>query len=189
MPDKPAQRVDRALLIGVDRYKYIRPNLGGCVGDVERVRDLLVGQLATPPRRIIQLTSSMQRKEKAPNRPTRENIINSMKRLAAAAKPGEQIYIHYSGHGMRNATTILPGIESDGRDEAIAPMDSGYSDPASYYILDKELGWLIRLITNTGAFVTVILDCCHSASGTREIGGPGSGREPNVRRAWEGKMT
>ncbi len=187
MPERPAQRVDRALLIGVDRYQYIRPNLGGCVGDVNRLRDLLVGQLATSPRRIIQLTSSMRLKEKAPKRPTRKNIINSLKRLAAVAKPGEQIYIHYSGHGMRNATTILPGIEADGRDEAIAPMDSGSSDPASYYILDKELGWLLGQITNTGAFVTVVLDCCHSASGTREIGGPGSGREPKVRRGWEGE--
>ena len=87
---------------------------------------------------------------------------------------------------MRNDTTILPGIEADGRDEAIAPADSGYRAPAKYYILDKELGWLLRQITDKGAFVTVVLDCCHSASGTGEIGGPGSGREPKVRRGWEG---
>src|SRR5262249_11824860 len=79
----------------------------------------------------------------------------------------EQVYVHYSGHGMRNDTSVLPGYEPDGRDEAIAPTDTGYKDPAAYYLLDKELGWLLRKITDKGAFGTVVFDCCHSASGTR----------------------
>src|SRR5262249_51518795 len=37
--------------------------------------------------------------------------------------------------------------------------------------LDKELGWLIRQITDTGAFVTFVSDCCHSASMTRAATG------------------
>ena len=69
--------------------------------------------------------------------------------IGDAARKGEQIYLHYSGHGMRNDGTLLPGLEADGRDEAIAPTDSGYRDPAAFYLLDKELGWLIRRMTGS----------------------------------------
>lgn len=189
---KPVQRVNRALLIGVDRYQYIHPPLSGCVGDVEQLAQVLRERLHTPVRQITKLTASHGGGEKNTQLATRANIITAFKKLAKAAKKGEQIYIHYSGHGMRNDYTLLPGLEPDGRDEAIAPTDTGYQDPAEFYLLDKELGWLIRQITDKGAFVTVVLDCCHSASGTRNVptvmarhgqrrpeDGPGT-------RAWEG---
>ena len=41
MPESAGQRVDRALLIGSDNYQYISPQLSGCVGDVQKVSDLL----------------------------------------------------------------------------------------------------------------------------------------------------
>ena len=186
MPGISQQRVDRALLIGIDLYDYIEPNLGGCVGDVERIGKFLVSRTETPPECIRTLVSRLDRSEQPRDRATRENIVAALRKLADAARPREQIYIHYSGHGMRNDTTILPGIESDGRDEAIATADSGFEDPANYYILDKELGWLIRQITDKQAFVTVILDCCHSASGTRDAAVEGGGNVPAVRRGWEG---
>ena len=86
------------------------------------------------------------------------------------AKSDEQVYIQYSGMGLRNDATLLPGLEPDGRAEAIAPADSRcHADPASFYILDKELGSLTPRITDTGAFVTLVLDCCHSASMTRNV--------------------
>jgi hypothetical protein len=169
MAPRPAQRVDHALLIGVDLYQYIWPPLSGCVGDVEALAKLLVTQLQTPPDRVIKLTAGHTGKEKPEELATRDNIVAALRRLAAEAGPGEQVYVHYSGHGMRNDGTVLPGYEADGRDEAIAPTDTGYQDPAAYYLLDKELGWLIRQITDKGAFVTVVLDCCHSASGTRNL--------------------
>lgn len=163
------QRIDRALLIGIDRYLHIAPNLTGCVGDVEALKALLVGTLHTPAENIIALTSSMEGGEAPEALATRANIVATFERLAAAAGEGERIYVHYSGHGMRNDSSLMPDLEPDGRDEAIAPADSGYADPAAHYILDKELGWLLRQITDRGAFVTVVMDCCHSASGTREI--------------------
>ena len=52
--------------------------------------------------------------------------------------------------------------------------------------MDKELGFLNRNVTDKQAFVTVVLDCCHSASGTRDVVLPGSETPPAVRRAWDG---
>jgi hypothetical protein len=169
MPSKPTQRIDRALLIGIDRYESIGPNLSGCVGDVEAVARFLTERLSTPPGQIIKLTSSLEGTEQPADLATRDNIIAGFKKLAQLSLKNEQIYIQYSGHGMRNDSTLMPGIEPDGRDEAIAPLDSGYADPAAFYILDKELGWLIKQITDTGAFVTFVSDCCHSASMTRAV--------------------
>jgi hypothetical protein len=193
MSPLPAQRVDRALLIGVDRYQYISPNLSGCVGDVEGLARLLAAKLYTPADHIIKLTAGLAAREKPAELATRDNIVNALKQLARASRPGEQVYVHYSGHGMRNDYTLLPGYEADGRDEAIAPADTGYQDPARFYLLDKELGWLIRQIADSGAFVTVVLDCCHSASGTRNLEAEVSVRHGRSRpedvaagRAWEG---
>ena len=171
MPGTPSQRIDRALLIGIDRYESIGPNLSGCVGDVEAVARFLTEHLSTPAGQIIKLTSSLDGTEEPADLATRDNIIAGFKKLAQLSRKNEQIYIQYSGHGMRNDSTILPGLEPDGRDEAIAPLDSGYQDPAAFYILDKELGWLIKQITDTGAFVTFVSDCCHSASMTRAASG------------------
>ena len=97
------------------------------------------------------------------------------------------------GTAWANDSTLLPGIEPDGRDEAIAPRDSGYEDPAAFYILDKELGWLVKQITDTGAFVTFVSDCCHSASMTRGHRGQRSQGAKEYRRsrrwarAWRGR--
>src|SRR4051794_31228880 len=85
--------------------------------------------------------------------------------------PGRSSCIGHHRHRVRNEYTILPGLEPDGKDEAIVPTDAGYADPAAYYLLDKEIGWLIGRITDVGAFVTVVMDCCHSSSGTRDVGG------------------
>src|SRR4029078_3893104 len=134
MPANPTQHVDRALLIGIDRYLYIEPNLRGCVGDVDNVYRFLTERLKTPAGQIIRRTSSLEQTEGPEELATRTNIIAGFAELARIAKDGEQIYIHYSGHGRRNDATLLPGIEPDGRDEAIAPMDSGYEDPAAYYL-------------------------------------------------------
>jgi hypothetical protein len=169
MPANTTQHVDRALLIGIDRYLYIEPNLSGCVGDVESVYKFLTERMGTPAGQIIRRTSPLDQAERPEELATRANIVAGFEELARLAKAGEQVYIQYSGHGMRNDSTLLPGIEPDGRDEAIAPMDSGYADPASCYLLDKELGWLIKRITDTGAFVTFVCDCCHSASATRNV--------------------
>jgi hypothetical protein len=171
MPGATSQRIDRALLIGIDSYESIGPNLSGCVGDVEAVARFLTERLSTPAGQIIKLTSSLEGTEEAASLATRDNIIAAFKHFAQLSLKDDQIYIQYSGHGMRNDCTILPGIEPDGRDEAIAPLDSGYEDPAAFYILDKELGWLIKQITDTGAFVTFVSDCCHSASMTRAATG------------------
>jgi hypothetical protein len=145
METRPVQRVDRALLIGIDRYRFIGPNLGGCVGDVMAVRDLLTLRLDTPADRVRMLTASWDGREPPGTLATRANIVAALLRLADETGPGEQVYIQYSGHGARNEHTIVPGLEPDGKDEAIVPTDAGYAYPAEYYLgSDKQWSRNVR---------------------------------------------
>lgn len=169
-----------ALLIGIDCYLPNKlpdgssySSLGGCVRDVGHVETFLRTKLNLPDQRIIMLTATNAGKEEPPEPrekwPTYENIVGSFKRLADAALPGDQVYIHYSGHGGRTPTR-LPDLKGEsGLDEALVPTDIGSSD--ARYLRDLELAHLLKTMVDKGLVVTVILDSCHSGGATRGQGG------------------
>src|SRR5512139_1951705 len=101
-----------ALLIGIDCYLpnqlpggYYYPSLGGCVRDIKHVEAFLVSRLGMTPERILKLTASpgdgKQPAEPREQWPTYENMVAKFKQLLAIANAGDQVYIHYSGHGGR----------------------------------------------------------------------------------------
>ncbi|MBD1893194.1 caspase family protein [Coleofasciculus sp. FACHB-129] len=163
-----------ALLIGIDNYSStsLFKSLEGAVRDINLVEAFLKNTLKLPTERIRRLI--------APNRedtvllvarsahepePTYKNIVKAFTELTEAAQPGEQIYIHYSGHGGR-ATTIYSDLKGEGQsDEGIVPMDIG--QPDGRYLRDVELATLLKRMTDKGLVVTVILDSCHSGGTTR----------------------
>src|SRR5260370_36085371 len=127
-----------ALLIGIDCYvpnglpdgSYYR-NLSGCVRDISHVENFLRNKLQVPPRHILKLTSTVGGTAEPPEPreswPTYENMVGAFRRLTETAKPGHQIYIHYSGHGGRSPT-IVPEIKRGGPyDESLEHTDIGNS--------------------------------------------------------------
>ena len=113
-----------ALLIGVDCYlpnslpdgsSY--PSLAGCVRDIGHVREFLRSKLGVPEGRISQLTATdaggPEPAEPRDEWPTYENIVAAFKRLAETTSPGDQVYIHYSGHGGRSPT-LFPQVKGAG---------------------------------------------------------------------------
>ncbi|MCC6457497.1 MAG: caspase family protein [Caldilineaceae bacterium] len=171
-----------ALLIGIDFYfghtlpdGSFYPSLGGCVRDIRHVETYLTdpARLNLPHDHLLMLTSSDNRgaapPEPAEQWPTYENIVAKFKELTAKAEPGDQLYIHYSGHGGR-ATTLYPDLKSEtGVDEALVPLDIG--SPQSRYLRDVELYYLIQEMMKKQLRVTVVFDCCHSGGSTRGRGG------------------
>jgi hypothetical protein len=150
-----------ALLVGINAYLSPSvPNLRGCCNDVEAMRRFLLTQMHVPDRHIKVLVDQEA---------TRTGILDAFKNFLIDNQNiphGSQLLIHYSGHGsqMRNMT----GTEPDGIDETIVPYDSRVG--GVFDIPDKTLAGLIRqLATAKGDNITVILDCCHSGSGTREF--------------------
>ncbi|HHS95072.1 MAG TPA: caspase family protein [Phaeodactylibacter sp.] len=87
----------------------------------------------------------------------------------AKAKKGDIVFFHFSGHGARglSAKDFRPYFP-DGRDENLICYDSRL--PGHFDLADKELAALIERVADKGAEVIVILDCCHSGSGTRQSG-------------------
>ena len=175
----PTEAKFYALSIGIDYYESVPAypqlykNLGGCVRDIDLVDSYLRKTLKVPTEQIWKLTAPIEesndlaafRSAQGNKLPTYENIVRAFAEITAAAQPGEQVYIHYSGHGGR-ATTIFPELQGEGReDESIVPMDIASRD--GRYLRDVEIATLLKRITDKGCVTTVIFDSCHSGGATR----------------------
>jgi hypothetical protein len=165
------------LLVGIDHYL---PNelekgvfygpLEGAVRDVEAVEGYLVHGLGVPPGRIDKLTASTPSLPEPPEPrelwPTYENLTAALHRLEERSRPGEQVLVHYSGHGGR-APTVVPQVKGPaGLDECLVPLDIG--DSSARYLRDVEIGAWLRRMRSRGVFVTLILDCCHAGGALRK---------------------
>lgn len=185
--DKPNTTESKiwALLIGIDCYmdqtiggipSY--GNLSGCVNDIALMDEFLRTRLNVPAERIKKLTASGwgERPEEPEEMwPTKANIVAAFKELAQKAQPGDQVYIHYSGHAGR-AVTLYPEVKpkingQDGLDESLVPTDYGQIEnkdqPEDRYVRDLELALLLQALVDRELIVTAVLDSCHSGGVTR----------------------
>ena len=167
-----------ALLIAADCYlpghlpdgSYY-PSLAGCVRDVSHVEGFLRGTLKVGDDRIIKLTSTNMGASRPPEPPealpTYENMVNAFRTLTKHARSGDQVYVHYSGHGGRTPTIYLDRKGPDALDESLVPIDIHH--PNARYLRDLELAALLKEMTDKGLAVTIVLDCCHSGGATRGL--------------------
>jgi Caspase domain len=157
-----------ALLVGIDFYTHNNyySNLSGAVRDVNLVIEFLTNQLS-PPDKIYKLVSPnpYEAGGSIDTLPTYENIINTFHHLIEIAESGDQIYIHYSGHGG-TSVTLFPELKGQGQsDESIVPMD--IEEPEGRYLLDVELATLLKRMVDKNLIVTLTMDSCHSGGATR----------------------
>lgn len=110
---------------------------------------------------------------------TKTGIEKALDQLAKNSSPGDVVVIHFSSHGQQ--------LEDDGTDEmdkldeAIVPYGAVYnSNPVEFqkyapgYLRDDLFGEKVTAIRNTlgsKGDLLVLLDACHSGTGTR---GPGT---------------
>ena len=106
---------------------------------------------------------------------THQAILDNMARIAETAKPGDFVYLHFSGHGTQQPA-IDDTTEPDGRDEVFLPADTRMAPPDNpkFYpnaLTDDEMSGALKAIRKTGAFVWIVFDSCFSGTMTR--GAPG----------------
>jgi Caspase domain len=168
-----------ALLIGIDCYlpnrlpdggSYL--SLKGCVRDISHVENFLLHSIGMPPENILKITSSNNTTSDKPLEPqdkwpTYENIVDAFKKITDSAKAGDQVYIHYSGHGGRANTNYRELKGEQGLDETLVPLDIGNSE--ARYLRDIELAHILKTMVDKGLVVTIILDSCHSGGATRAL--------------------
>lgn len=148
----------KACLVGINDYAPVGaggPDLRGCVNDVRDMAHTLnvLGVVAAAPATMRIITDA---------RATRAAILDGFKWLVAGAKRGDVLIFHYSGHGSQIAD--VGGEELDGRDETICPHDYATAG----MIKDDDFRTLLTGLP-AGVNLDVILDSCHSGTGTREL--------------------
>ena len=149
----------KALLVGINDYSPVGaggPDLQGCVNDVKDLAHSLnaLGIVSATPKTMHILTD---------RRATKAAILNGLKWLITGAKKGDTLIFHYSGHGSQVAD--VSGDEIDGKDETICPHDYA----SAGMIKDDDFRVIFRGLA-AGVNLDVLLDSCHSGSGTRELG-------------------
>jgi hypothetical protein len=157
--DTPAA-VRRALLIGINYYGQ-DAELSGCINDITDV-EVYLRQIGFTEFTILKDFSeedidhdsiTATRPDILP--PTADNIIAAMRAAVTATRPGDTLYVHYSGHG--SYVRDISGDERDGRDECIYSVDGKL-------ILDDVLNVILVKGLVAGAKLRVVFDSCHSGS-------------------------
>ena len=147
---KPEFNVDKinnkkALLIGIN-YVNTPYALSGCVDDTTRMQELLTKHGFTDFKILTDYTTI---------KPTKENILNSLKHMIADAVSGDILFFYFSGHG--SYTYDRNGDETDGRDEMIISSDL-------QGVLDDELKITLSLNMKREVTIFGLFDSCHSGT-------------------------
>ena len=151
----------RALLIGVADYAASPdraiPDLEGPTHDVPLVREALCERGFGADH-----IATLQDAEA-----THAGILGAIDALVAAARPGDHLVIHYSGHGSQAESDGGPRAdEADGLHETLVPHDAATAGDILDVTLRQRLNRALDAVGEAGSLV-VVQDNCHSGSGSR----------------------
>ncbi len=165
-----------ALLVGIDSYVGSVPNLEGCVNDIIAIENYL-------KERIDKKKYQINIKKLFDQQATRKAIIDGFEQHLAQAGSNDIAFFYYSGHGSQEpAPPEFWHLEPDRMDETIVCYDS--RQEGGWDLADKELAYLISKVAKKDPQIVLIMDCCHSASGTRDtVPKKGVRHSPADRRA------
>ncbi|XP_057765222.1 metacaspase-4 [Salvia miltiorrhiza] len=138
----------KAVLIGCN-YPGTKAELKGCINDVRRMHDCLIDRYGFSEDDITVLIDT----DDSYKQPTGHNIRAALSDLVDSARPGDFLFVHYSGHGTRLPAET--GEEDDtGYDECIVPTDMNL-------ITDDDFRDLVDKVPS-GCQITIVSDSCHS---------------------------
>lgn len=161
-----------ALLVGCTAYEHLPKHrqLAGPANDVVAFRRILRERFGFADGDIVTL-SELDGKTNSTLRPTRANIMRELERLATSAGQDDQVVVLLGGHGSQQPDQT-PFDEVDGLDETFLPADAGPWDGGrgivANAITDDELNAWAERVTDRGARLAVICDCCHSGTLLRD---------------------
>lgn len=154
----------RALLVGIAAYPDQASRLEGPVNDVFNMSAALQ-ELGFPADGIRVVLD---------DRATTAGIRERLKWLLADARPGDQLFFYFAGHGAQ-IPAYGTDAEVDRVDECLVPHDFDWS--AQRAITDDEFCALYSQLPYEARF-TAVLDCCHSGGMARSGGAKARGLAP-----------
>lgn len=165
-----------ALLVGIDDYPAPVPPLHGCRNDIAAIASLL-------DKRVAGTGDTLHLQTLLDEEATRVAVIAGFREHLGRAKAGDVALFYYSGHGSQEgAPKEFWHLEPDRLDETLVLWDSRLH--GQWDLADKELAALLTEVAATEPHILIVLDCCHSGSGTRAPleDGIGSRRAPTDTR-------
>lgn len=140
----------KALCVGINNYPFGDDNdLRGCLNDADDWASLLKNHFDFTDVKMLTDADA-----------TKSNLIANLKELVKGAKSGDVLAFTNASHGTYRA------CKDDNEplyDEALCPYDCD-----SNLVIDNDLRELFANLKK-GVHLTVILDSCHSGSGTRAM--------------------
>jgi metacaspase-1 len=149
----------KAVLCGINNYQS-QTDLRGCINDVKNMHLLLTNSFGFAPDQIHQLIDEQV---------TKAAIQQEWQWLIQAAQPGDHLVFHFSGHGSY-ITDDADADETDGYDEITCLYDMDFHNPETF-IRDDEWNVMIQEVPQD-VELTIIMDNCHSGTGTRSLSVP-----------------
>ncbi|MCB0564046.1 MAG: caspase family protein [Phaeodactylibacter sp.] len=165
-----------AVVVGINKYPQLPVNnqLEGCINDVNIVQSLLKEDFMQAKFQNIHIHKAILDTDA-----TKENIVKAIQGHLGKAKKGDFALFYFSGHGIREKTSIeaFQEEEVDSNIGGVICTDfrgKGKKDPDDTVLCDKEFRYLIRELAadkngNPKANVVALFDCCHSGSNTRSV--------------------
>lgn len=144
---------NRALIVGIADYGHPRLNLRGPRIDVELTKRMALA-LGFKESQIRTLLDK---------KATRDNILKALAEWCIkGVGPGDKVLIYFSGHGAQ--VPDFNGDEDDLCDEALVAADVVQKHALAFIVDDLLNRYLSR---SKSKEILVILDCCHSGTGTK----------------------
>ena len=149
-----------SLLVGINDYPAPINQLSGCLNDIENAGSYLKDE--HPDAAVVVLKDAEA---------TRANVIDQFRKHLGQAGRDDIVLFQYCGHGAKSTAALeFNKFDRDLHDEGLVLVDSRLRDD-TFDLADKELALLISELATKEPHIAVVLDCCHSGSGTRELAG------------------
>ena len=149
-----------ALFIGINSYPQLdNKDLRGCLNDVALMADVLGERFGFPAENMRFLRDAEA---------TRDNVLAAFDGLVDRVEDDDIVTVVYAGHGSRlrdphGGADLL---------ESMVTYDSGRGDLGpNRDVLDYEIDWFVQRLNHKTPYVTLLFDCCHSGSVTRDAFG------------------
>ncbi|OQE26541.1 hypothetical protein PENSTE_c005G08565 [Penicillium steckii] len=158
------------ILIGIDAYPQDSRPLKSCVNDVEMIsyrlnRDEVASQTYTLTARSEGHSAAPSSVENSMPKPTYQNLLSKFDEVINRAKANDLVYIHFSGHGTRSKPDNELSHASG--DLALVLLDGEKGDQIRY-LWGSTFALFLKAMVDKGLVLTVVLDCCFSASVYRD---------------------
>jgi len=148
-----------ALLAGINEYPNPQNRLKGCIQDIENWQRCLAKQSEVNNYSFHPL---LLRNRKA----TRQAIINAFTEHLGQANAGDVAVFCFAGHGSFIAGQQAFNQTPDEINQTLVCWDSRLAGNRD--LVDKELSNLVAKVAEKNPHITLILDCCHAGSASRE---------------------